>query len=150
MRKWAIRILFLAAIAMVPGQEVLRRAVGEPYPALFLPSFSGVRERDGIVRTQEPVVTIVYAGGRRRRTRFDTLLPRTAVLPQAVFRSAFFSDRRASDPRTRDWLRTSLRAQGRGAAEGVVVSWHEVFYDTATRSRRLGRTVREVRVDLSP
>ena len=135
MRRWVVRGLFVAALAALPVQTLVRHGGTEPYPGVYQPSFGGEVPQGSDYRTYEPVVMVRERDGATRTVDYRDVLPHTAVLPLPVFKSAFADDRRAGDPRTGQWLRERLLALSPGSdPQEVTVTWAYV-------ERRIGSTV---------
>lgn len=150
MDRWRVRVLFAGAVLLLPVQILLRATVGEPYPGLYQPSFSGVPQERTEAITVEPKVTVTYSDGTAETVPFTEILPEGGPSARSLpFRSAFFTDERAQDRRTVELVADRLEARAGRPATLMRVEWQDVRYDLETGERRVDSVTRTVELDLS-
>ncbi|MEO6472776.1 MAG: hypothetical protein ABIR57_12395 [Aeromicrobium sp.] len=94
-------------------------------------------------------MTIYFADGRHRTIPFKRVLPDSGLNADLLFKSAFYKEKFAANPRTVAWLRKSLAAHFPGqAAAKMVVEWQRLLYRESESWRPNRRTVRTVTVQL--
>ncbi|GAA1996891.1 hypothetical protein JL107_12800 [Nakamurella flavida] len=132
-----LRVLFLALLLVVPAGLAIKRQAGvEPYPAILLPSFGPVLERDGVVRFRESEVIGITADGRQ------TVLDPAEVMPGAndgysvVFGAIFSDEAKVTAPDSVAWLRQQLaRSYPDQQFTSLSVRWVDSLYDSRTGQR---------------
>lgn len=140
-----VRIVFVLALIGFPFQMYVEERLGEPYPGLFQPSFSGSPLRDGVLRGEQPVVTIEFEDGSREPVDVQDIMPATRLNSDTVFRYAFHDSRLANDPETVVWLRELVEtAFPQRQATRMVVAWERVKRveaDSWRPTRSAGKTI---------
>ncbi|WP_432570312.1 hypothetical protein [Kineococcus sp. SYSU DK005] len=148
-RRTAVRAVFALAVIALPLQVGIRHLASEPYPGLYQPSFGGVPLAGREAVTTEAEVTLELAGGQRRTSSVEEVLPPTGVLPRYVFARGFGDQEAADDPRTVAWLRERAATLDDRPVTALDVRWQRVGYSLDDGSRRVLEDLDHVRVDLA-
>ncbi len=135
----AIRVLFLALILVLPLEFAVKKlAGGEPYPALFLPSFGGVLEQNSTVEYDQPEIVGVLTDGR------EVILDSRRVMPGAgggysvVFETIFTNQAKATAEDSKVWMRQQLRAAyPEYDFEAIYIKWLDWEFDSTNGERRI-------------
>lgn len=131
----AIRVVFLIVLLAVPAGLAVKRLTGaEPYPALLLPSFGSVLEKNSIVSFRSPDITGVLADGQTIPLDPAKVMPGSTGDGYAtVFQTIFTSEDRVTDPEARRWVSDQLaRAYPGQEFTGVTVRWDTTHFDVGT------------------
>jgi len=104
----AILALFAAVALSVPVGLFTRAAVGEPYPWLFQPSFGYVINKDGVIDSENPVVTAITTDGRKLSIDPERLMPDSRLSGVLMFLNNFRRESVAMAPATEGWLTERL------------------------------------------
>ena len=131
----AIRVVFLVVLLAVPAGLAIKRLTGaEPYPALLLPSFGPVLEKDSVVSFRSPDITGVLADGETVPLDPAKVMPGSTGDGYAtVFQTIFTSEARVTDPQAQQWVSEQLaRAYPGQQFTGVTVRWDTTRFDVDT------------------
>lgn len=131
----AIRVAFLIVLLAVPAGLGIKRLTGtEPYPALLLPSFGPVLEKNSIVSFRSPDITGVLADGQTIPLDPAKVMPGSTGDGYAtVFQTIFTNEARVTDSDARRWVSEQLaRAYPGQQFTGVTVRWDTTRFDVGT------------------
>ena len=131
----AIRVVFLLVLLAVPAGLAIKRLTGtEPYPALLLPSFGPVLEKNSVVSFRTPDITGVLADGRTIPLDPAKVMPGSTGDGYAtVFQTIFTSEARVTDPDAQRWVSEQLaRAYPGDQFTGGTVRWDTTHFDVDT------------------
>lgn len=142
---WLVRLVFAAVIVAFVGQLLVARSDAEPYPGLFQPRFAGSPLRDGVLNQVQPSVSVEFTDGSSSTVPYEDILPRSRLRAIDIFKSAFYDEVPATDPRTVAWLRQRLEVLFPDeTASSMVVEWARASYlksDSWRPSRSIIKTV---------
>lgn len=145
---WPARIVFLAIIVLFPAQLAVKMALGEPYPALFQPSFAGTPLVNGQLHRTTPRVTIVFRSGEEVAVSQDDVLPRTRLHVPTVFREAFWEQARANDPRLQTWLAEEMATRYDEPVAKLMVTWIDQSVDPWRQTVLTEKVIKTVEVEM--
>ena len=150
-KKWALRIVFAAAILLLPVELVAQRVAGtQPYPGLYQPSFADTPLTNGILKATLPIVTISFADGSTQQIPYNDVLPDSKLLDLSVFKSAFYGEKKANSADVVSWLRNDLQNKFPGTTPtSMTVDWTAFKIPIDDPDSRTGAIVRTVTVDLT-
>jgi hypothetical protein len=125
-----LRCVVAILVISLPVTLVIKQDIGEPYPALFQPDFYGPGPLVGArVISTRPVITLVFAGGKRLRVDASEVLPSPTDVG-AEFDAAFSIQRRDNDIQTRRWLGVRLAKKYSPLVPvEMTVTWVRTKYD---------------------
>jgi hypothetical protein len=134
-----IRILFLVLILLIPTEIVVKRVVGaEPYPALFLPNFGTILEKNSDVSYEEPEIIAVLTNGQQ------VVLDPTKVMPgsgngySVVFESIFTDTDKITSADSNQWLAEQLAESYPDLdIKSISVNWRQWQYDSSTGDKTI-------------
>ncbi|WP_440708391.1 hypothetical protein [Herbiconiux sp. YIM B11900] len=149
-RTIALRVVFAAALVMLPAELVFQKYVAQPYPGVFQPSFAGTPLRGDILSAQIPIVYVDFTDGSRTEVGFEQVLPDSKLLDKSVFKSAFYNEARATADDTRDWLRKDLAELfPEQTATRMTVDWTDRKIDVTGEHEPVDTVTKTVVIDLT-
>lgn len=149
LKQWSVRLLFLIVALALPLEIVALRTVGEPYPALYLPSFASGPPRDGTFTRTDPFVSVQFNDGTATEIDYRMLLPSSQLHAPTAFRHSYSDADRANSPEVVAWLREVCEREFPGvSATQIVIDWTKREFTVPNFKNGTVVSVRTVVVDL--
>jgi hypothetical protein len=125
-----VRVVFAVAVLVLPLQMGVRKVVGEPYPAIFQPSFRTTPAQGSFTDVFDPIIVADYDDGTSRSFTERELFNDSEVLPSTVFKTAFETHaNEAGSAEVRSWLEHRLAELGKKSdVEKATISWRTAKY----------------------
>lgn len=149
-RTIVLRIVFAAALVLLPAELLFQKYIAQPYPGVFQPSFAGTPLKGDILSAQIPVVYVDFEDGTRTEIGFEQVLPDSKLLDKSVFKSAFYNEARATADDTKSWLRDDLADLFPDrTATRMTVDWTDRKIDVTGGKDPVDTVTKTIVVDLS-
>ena len=127
------RLAFATVLAILPVQYFVEHRLGEPYPSLIMPSFSGDRTTNGQVQTQSAAIEIQFCDTKNLTilpNQFFDTLPSSHVMPVMGW---MFGPRTPKKAPISRWKRWVIRYISPGYGQRVIRAQSANFIDRSTR-----------------
>lgn len=146
----AIRIIFLVLILLIPTELVVKRiAGGEPYPALFLPNFGTILEKNSSVSYEEPEIVAVLADGQQVVLDPAKVMPGSGNGYSVVFETIFTDTDKINSADSKQWLADQLAESYPDLdIKSVFINWRQWQYDSSTGDKTISSIQQSYEISL--